>query len=85
VGFIFVEVEILKAHFRNILKKCAHLMKEEEFLILLHNVLFVIESVESTQFLSYICLPRCILKHLDSYKCREHRNVGVKIYFVFRI
>ena len=80
-----VKEEILKVNFSNILKKYAHLMKEEEFFMLLYSVLSVREPVESTQFLSYICLLRCILKHLDSYKCREHRNVGVKIYFVYRI
>jgi len=32
------------------------LMKVEVFLIMLHSVLFIVESVESPQFLSYIFL-----------------------------
>ena len=51
-----MKVENLKVNFRNILKKYAHLVKEEEFLMILHSLLSVIESVESPKFLSYIFL-----------------------------
>jgi len=39
-------------------------MKEKEFLMTLHRVLYDTEPVDSTQILYYIFLLICILKHL---------------------
>ena len=56
-------------------------MKEEEFFIMLQNVLCVVERVEYPRFLSFIFLLRCGLIHLVWCKYTEYRIVGFKCYF----
>jgi hypothetical protein len=42
---------------------------------------FVIECVDSHQFLSYIFLLRCFLKYSYCCKCTDLRRIGFKFYF----
>ena len=42
-----VKADTMKINFRSILKKYAHLLKEEEFLLMRNSILFVTCLVES--------------------------------------